>query len=146
FEGLADTRRLLRESGDEHCNAVALETFDAALQRALTTRPSTLAAAWRCIDELAACAEALRPAIGKQEVAEPPPDKVAALTGAAEAAYWLEALIRQSARARDELVYLTPWVRDQQSGESVDIAIPSLGRLAEGVGGAAGDGAARTRA
>ncbi|NLG76575.1 MAG: hypothetical protein GX535_10075 [Xanthomonadaceae bacterium] len=147
FDGLADTRQLLRESGDEHCDAMALEAFDAALQRARTSRPSTLAAAWRCVDDITASAEALRPVtIGAQEIAEPATDKAATLTGAAEAAYWVEALIRQCRRARDELVYLTPWVCEQPSGAAVDVAIPSLRQLAEGVGGAAADGAARARA
>src|SRR5690606_29751831 len=60
FDGLADTRRLLREAGDEHCEATSLKAFDAALQRARATPPTSLAAVWRCVDELAACATALR--------------------------------------------------------------------------------------
>lgn len=149
FTGLADTRRLLSESGDEHCEAATLKAFDTALQRAHATPPTTLAEAWRCVDELAACAQALRPVV----ISEPPAsddedtsDKVpsAAELAAEEAAYWMDALVRQILRAREELAYLTPWVGEQQTGESVDVAIPSLRRLAEG--DLAGNGAAQARA
>src|SRR5690606_38652649 len=107
FTGLADTRRLLSESGDEHCEAATLKAFDTALQRAHATPPTTLAEAWRCVDELAACAQALRPVV----ISEPPAsddedtsDKVpsAAELAAEEAAYWMDALVRQILRAREE--------------------------------------------
>ncbi len=149
FDGLADTRRLLREAGDEHCDATSLKAFDAALQRARAAPPTTLAAAWRCVDELAACAAALRLIVVKDQDSEPEaaPDKVSPVEAAAdEAAYWMDALVRQSTRASEELAYLTPWVGEQQSGESVDIAIPSLRDIASGRGVPAGDGAARARA
>src|SRR5690606_28798175 len=137
FDGLADTRRLLREAGDEHCEATSLKAFDAALQRARATPPTSLAAVWRCVDELAACATALRLVVVEDQdsEAEAAPDKVSPIEVAAgEAAYWMDALVRQSTRAREELMYLTPWVGEQPSGEFVDIAIPSLRDLASGRG------------
>ena len=59
FAGLADTRRLLREAGDEACDRSELAAFDAMLETLRMTPPTTLAAAWRCVDELAARAQTL---------------------------------------------------------------------------------------
>lgn len=132
LEGLADTRRVLREAGEDGCDPRVLAAFDAALERACAAPPTTLAAAWRCVDELATQAQALQCLDTGASAATVDAAK-ADEAASAEAAYWIDALARQSRCAREELRYLTPWAGELSTGAEADIEIPSLQQLADGV-------------
>ncbi len=98
FEGLSDTLGILVDAAGE-AGPAALTRLQRELEAAVTSRPTTLTAAWRCLDRLAT---------GAAEV-------VTQVTGSLDAAAdgdphgWARALARQCQDALDELTLLAPW-------------------------------------
>jgi cyclic beta-1,2-glucan synthetase len=93
FDGLSDTLRILVEAGG--ASRAQLDQFQKDLAAALNARPTTLAAARLCLDQLAMRAAKV----------------VSSLDAAPEsdANWWARALAGQCRSALDELTFLAPW-------------------------------------
>ncbi|MDQ2962044.1 MAG: cyclic beta 1-2 glucan synthetase [Pseudomonadota bacterium] len=98
LEGLSDTFALLLDTVGGELAVVA--HFEQALESAVVTPPATLITAWLHVEQLATCAVDVAahfaddPALGPEN----------------EAALWSQALSRQCAELRDELLFLAPWL------------------------------------
>ena len=95
FDGLRDTLNALEDATGEAPPA-QLTQFQTYLESDYETRPTTLTAAWLCLDRLATSAEEL----------------LASLKAAPEgpATWWARALVRQCRDTLNDLVLLAPWV------------------------------------
>jgi cyclic beta-1,2-glucan synthetase len=98
LKGLSDTFALLLDTVGGELAVVA--QFEQTLTSAVVTGPATLAAAWVRVEQLATCAADL----ARHFAADP------TLHPASEASVWSQALARQCAELRDELVFLAPWL------------------------------------
>jgi cyclic beta-1,2-glucan synthetase len=95
LDGLSDTLRVLQDATGE-APSVQLAQFQMYLESDYESRPTTLTAAWLCLDRLATSAE----------------EVLASLKAAPEgpATWWARALARQCRDALDDLMLLAPWV------------------------------------
>ncbi|MGB5063616.1 MAG: glucoamylase family protein, partial [Candidatus Competibacter sp.] len=119
-DGIGDTFRLLADATEGTLPAPLVQ-FQRMLESMSATRPTTLAAAWRCLDSLATSAE----------------DGVRDLNADAgsEAHGWTRALARQCREALDELLFLAPWLTSPIASNGLrdfldGSAIPTLRALA----------------
>jgi cyclic beta-1,2-glucan synthetase len=126
-EGVSDTLGLLLDAVGKDPPAAVLQ-FAKALELAAAASPVTLADAWVQVERLAACAgDAAVPFTA---------DGANSLMGSeSEATFWAEALARQCAELRDELIFLAPWLELQTApGTGPDFpgtnGIPTLRELA----------------
>ncbi|MFO1432694.1 MAG: glucoamylase family protein [Candidatus Competibacteraceae bacterium] len=124
FEGLSDTLGIVMEAVGA-AGSATLARFQQALEATVTSRPTTLTAAWQCLERLAAVAA---------EVA-------AQVAGSLDAAAdgdphgWAHALAKQCQDALDELTLLAPWLSSPATVEGVSDfpgldGIPTLRQLA----------------
>jgi cyclic beta-1,2-glucan synthetase len=97
-EGLTDTFRILVDAASEDPPA-ALARFESALGLAAAAGPVTLVDAWVQVERLAACA------VDAAAVFPASPE-----TSEDEGAFWAQALARQCADLRDDLILLAPWL------------------------------------
>jgi len=123
LEGIGDTFAVLRDTISQSTAAVA--QFERVLASAVAARPMTLVDAWTQVKLLAVCSA----------------DLVADFTAAdsegspSETNWWVQALDRQCAEVRDELMALAPWLkREAVPGAFDDLpgahGIPTLRELA----------------
>ncbi len=95
LDGFSDTLRILTNAGTA-AESSALAEFQKELAAARDSRPTTLRAAWRCLDRLATRATQVAASLD---------------AGAgSEAHEWARALARQCQAVLDELTHLIPWV------------------------------------
>ena len=124
LEGVSDTFRILvDEVGNDSTAAVA--QFAQALGLAAATNPVTLAGAWVEVERLTACAAT---SAAHFSASEPASDE-------SQAGFWADALLRQCAELRDELLHLAPWLGAPLVTEAVSELpgannIPTLRELA----------------
>ncbi len=95
FDGLRDTLSALEDATGE-AHSAQLAQFQTYLESDYESRPTTLTAAWLCLDRLASSAE----------------EVLASLKAAPEgpATWWAHALARQCRDILDDLMLLAPWV------------------------------------
>ncbi|MEP6538293.1 MAG: glucoamylase family protein [Bryobacteraceae bacterium] len=133
YSGISDTLRILvgvtarGANGQAGAKLIQLQEY---LEAVSDSQPTSLNAAWICIDRLAASAAEL---ILILAAGSPTP----AVAGAQEnqANWWARALARQCRAAADELTFLAPWVTlreppDRFDGFAAIQEIPSLRELA----------------
>ena len=94
FDGLSDTLRILADAAGEAA-PVQLGQLQKELASTSVSRPTSLPAAWLCLDQLATSAAKV---VGSLE-ADP----------TSQASGWARAFSRQCQGALDELTFLTPW-------------------------------------
>ncbi len=121
LEGISDTFEVLRESIGQRPSRVVVR-FAAALERAVAERDGSLESVWSHIDRLATHAAEVAEHYLAQPVALPAPPVFAgpevpdvADQHLMEIDGWAEALARQCAGLRDELVFLAPWLASPKS-------------------------------
>ena len=115
-EGISDTFEVLRESIGLQAPRVVVR-FAAALEHAIAERDSTLASVWNHVEQLATRAAEVAehylalpvalpapPVFAGPEVPNAADEHLIAIDG------WAEALSRQCAALRDELLLLAPWL------------------------------------
>src|SRR6185312_7439597 len=95
FEGLRDTYSIVLDAVDSGGRA-GLASLRTALESACSLSPSTLAAAWTCLDRIGSAA-----ADHAGNLATVPES---------EATWWAQTLTRQCRSARDDLQFLAPWI------------------------------------
>jgi cyclic beta-1,2-glucan synthetase len=154
FDGLRDTYRILvaevqEAANDSQCSASAtrlLATFDSELQTVVAYPPASLPALHSCLERLLAGADEM---VGQfaghfADRFAGPPAAGPALDGGGKSesdgkgqpGEWAEALARQCRSARDELVFLSPWLvlPVESTGLATDLAgigeMPTLRTLA----------------
>jgi cellobiose phosphorylase len=120
-EGLSDTFWILVGAIGKDPPA-AIAQFEKALEATAAAKPAALADAWVQVERLASCAAdaAARLAVSHAD---------------SEAVFWAEALARQCAALRDELVFLAPWLEERTlAGAASEFpgvnGIPTLRELA----------------
>jgi cellobiose phosphorylase len=121
--GITDTFGILIDAVGVHPPA-GVGRFEDALQRANSAASPALADAWIQVELLADCAAEMA-----AELADS-----AATTPGSDAAIWAQAVSRQCADHRDDLVYLAPWLQLRATRHGprhcATNAIPTLGELA----------------
>ena len=124
LEGISDTFEVLRESIGQQPPRVVVR-FAAALERAVAERDGSLESVWSHVDRLATHAAEVAEHYLAQPVALPTPPVFAgpevpdvADQHLMEIDGWAEALARQCAGLRDELVFLAPWLASPKSETS----------------------------
>lgn len=103
FQGLHDTFRILVDLSGETTPA-ALGPFQAAIEASIQSPPTTLAAAWRCLDRLTTDASEFS---GRLDGPADSPGEGAATRS--DASLWARTLAKQCRAALDELLFLAPW-------------------------------------
>ncbi|HEY5761915.1 MAG TPA: glucoamylase family protein, partial [Rhodocyclaceae bacterium] len=115
LDGLLDTLGILEEALGDIIPAT-LTPFRQALEAGLASRPATLTAARRLLDELNRHAAALCATLGSET--------------AGEASWWASALAAQCRTARDALAFLAPGHGPHEAPGREPDAIPTLRSLA----------------